>query len=303
MQSATTRDFPTAATSMENLRIQAAPQAPHHAVSMNQKNALVTGAGTGIGQAIAVELARHGARVVLHYCHSESGAVEAAEQITNLGGWARTIEADFRDPTAVFELAARAIEALGGLDILVNNAGITMNLPVAEVSLDQFDTLYNVNVKAPFFLTQAVLPALIESRGCIVNTTSIHAYEGMREHSVYAGTRGAILAYTRQLAVELAPRGIRVNGVAPGCVPVERYYRTIPDFDADAAGKAIPVGRVGKPADIARVVAFLCSEAADFVVGQTLVVDGGSTSWMPFFNEDFAGRLPYVFGEEYVAGL
>src|SRR5204862_314542 len=135
-------------------------------------------------------------------------------------------------------------------------------------------------VKAPFFLTQSVLPALLESRGCIVNTTSIHAYEGMREHSVYAGTRGAIVAYTRQLAIELAPKGVRVNGIAPGCVPVERYYRSIPTFDPAAAGRAIPKGRVGTVSDIARAAAFLCSDVAAFIVGQTIVVDGGSTSWM-----------------------
>lgn len=267
------------------------------------KKTLVTGAGTGIGKAVALALAREGAEVALHYCHSEEGAIAAVAEIESEGGHAIKIKADFRLPGAAARLGNAAIEQLGGLDILVNNAGITMNQPVAEVTDEQFDVLYDVNVKAPFFLTQATLPALIDSKGCIVNTTSIHAYEGLREHSVYAGTRGAIVSYTRQLAIELAPRGVRVNGVAPGCVPVERYYRSIPDFDSDAAGRTIPSGRVGLADDIAQVIAFLCGEGARFIVGQTIIVDGGSTSWMPFLLEDFGGKLPYTFGREYVPGM
>ncbi|MDB5341892.1 MAG: pteridine reductase [Schlesneria sp.] len=272
-------------------------------MTLRGKRALVTGAGTGIGQAAALAFGREGASVVLHYCHSKDGAIATASQINSLGGSATCVRADFRRSDDMVALAERALDVLGGVDILVNNAGITMNLPVGKVTMEHFDTLYSVNVKAPFFLTQSLLPALLNSKGCIVNTTSIHAYEGMREHSVYAGTRGAIASYTRQLAIELAPHGVRVNGVAPGCVPVERYYRSIPDFDADAAGRTIPVGRVGTPEDIAEVIRFLCTDAARFIVGQTLIVDGGSTSWMPFLEEDFGGKLPYQFGNEYVPGM
>jgi len=274
------------------------------AVTLKGRHALVTGAGTGIGQAAALELAQRGAEVVLHYCQSSEGATTTARRIESSGGRGIALRADFRQPDQITSFGMEALRWLDGrLDILVNNAGVTMNLPVSAVTMEHFDAMYAINVKAPFFLTQAVLPALLESKGCIVNTTSIHAYQGMREHSVYAGTRGAILAYTRQLAVELAPWGVRVNGVAPGCVPVERYYRALPHFDPKAAGASIPLGRVGTVEDIAKVIAFLCTDEAAFIVGQTIVVDGGTTSWMPFLAEDFAGTLPYTFGKEYIPGM
>jgi len=274
------------------------------AVSLKGKSALVTGAGTGIGQAVALEFAQRGAVVVLHYCQSSEGAATAAQLIRSSGGQGIALRADFREQDQIASLGMQALRWLGGkLDILVNNAGVTMNLPVSAVTMEHFDAMYAINVKAPFFLTQAVLPALLESKGCVVNTTSIHAYQGMREHSVYAGTRGAILAYTRQLAVELAPRGVRVNGVAPGCVPVERYYRALPNFDPKAAGESLPLGRVGTVQDIAKVIAFLCTDDAAFIVGQTIVVDGGTTSWLPFLVDDFAGPLPYTFGKEYIPGM
>ncbi|WP_437225950.1 SDR family NAD(P)-dependent oxidoreductase [Planctomicrobium sp. SH661] len=267
------------------------------------KRALVTGAGTGIGQGIALELGRQGADVVVHYCHSEAGALQTVEQLQNMGRRAKTVRVDFRETSQVPQLGVAALEFLQGLDILVNCSGVTMNLPFDAITPGMFETLYNINVHVPYFLTQAVLPALLESQGNVVNITSVHAYEGMREHSIYAGTRGAIVSFTRQLAIELAPRGVRVNGVAPGMVPVERYYRSIPEFDPNGAGKLLPIGRAGTVEDIARVVSFLCREDAAFIVGQTIVVDGGTTSWMPFHTEEFGGPLPYRFGAEYVPDL
>ena len=184
---------------------------------MQGKRVLITGAGTGIGRGIALELARRGCRVAVHYSHSAAGAEATVAEIAAQGGEARSFAADFRHVDQVQGLAAPVLDYLGGLDVLVNNAGITANVPFDRVTPEQFDTLYGVNIRAMFFLTQALVPALEKSRGCVVNITSIHAYEGMREHTVYAGTKGAIVSFTRTLAVELAPRGIRVNGCAPGC--------------------------------------------------------------------------------------
>ena len=178
-------------------------------------------------------------------------------------------------------LGRQARAFLGGLDVLVNNAGITMNKPFARVKAHEFDLLYHVNIRAQFFLTQAVLGALRKSRGAIVNITSIHAFQGFPQHSVYAGTKGAIVAYTRELAIELAPAGIRVNAIAPGSVVVKNYYKSIPGYDPAAHGKLIPAGFVGEPRDIARAVVFLSSGDARFILGQTLIVDGGTTAWMP----------------------
>jgi NAD(P)-dependent dehydrogenase (short-subunit alcohol dehydrogenase family) len=135
----------------------------------------------------------------------------------------------------------------------------------------------------------------------VINITSIHAFEGMPEHSVYAGTKGGLVAYTRALAIELAPLGIRVNAIAPGAVYVPNYHTAIPGFDPSKAGANIPAGFIGLPADIARVALFLASEDARYIVGQTLVVDGGTISWMPF-NDGFRQPLSAHFGRGYVPG-
>ncbi len=184
---------------------------------MTGKRVLVTGAGTGIGKGIALAFARAGAVVALHHASSARGAQDAAAEIRGSGGRAAAFAADFRQRSQVRTLARETLSFLGGIDVLVNNAGVTMTLPFEEVTDEQFDLLYEVNVAAPFFLIQALLPALRAAQpSAVVNITSIHALEGYPEHSVYAGTRGAIVWFTRELAVELAPLGVRVNAIAPG---------------------------------------------------------------------------------------
>lgn len=270
---------------------------------MKGRRVLVTGAGTGIGREIALEFAREGADVALHYAHSEVGARSAVESIRGDGGKAEAFHADFREVDQIAQLAADAIRFLGGVDVLVNNAGITMNLPFERVTPEQFDALYDVNVRGPFFLTQHVLPSMLErGGGAVINLSTIHAFEGMQEHSVYAGTGGAIAAHTRQLAVELAPKGIRVNAIAPGAIEVESQHRAVPALDPLEFGRNIPAGFMGQPSDIARVAVFLASDDARFLVGQTLVVDGGTTAWMPW-SDSFRRPLDFRFGRGYVPGL
>jgi NAD(P)-dependent dehydrogenase (short-subunit alcohol dehydrogenase family) len=271
---------------------------------MHGRRVLVTGSGTGIGREIALEFARQGADVVFHYSHSRDGAEAALDEARRAGAAKVTaLGADFRRHDAVVQLARETLDFLGGIDVLVNNAGITMNRPFDQVTPEQFDTIYGVNIRAMFFVTQALVPTMIRQQsGAIINLTSVHALEGMPEHTVYAGTKGAIVAFTRALAVELAPQGIRVNAIAPGAVEVENYRVAMADYDAAALGRLIPCGFVGRPSDIAKAAVFLASEDARFIVGQTLVVDGGTTSWMPF-SDAFRQPLGGQFGKPYVPGL
>ena len=273
---------------------------------MKGKRVLVTGSGTGLGQGIALEFARQGAAVAVHYSHSATGAEATVKQIVDAGGMAAAFKADFREAAPIRTLAREAVAFLGGLDVLVNNAGITMNRPFEKTTVEQFDTLYAVNVRAPFFMSQAVAPDLEKSKGVIINIASIHAFRSFIEHTVYAGTRGAIVAFTRNLAVELAPRGIRVVGLAPGAVPIPSHFKSTPGVNMEEAirefGKSIPCGFAGTPRDIGQIAIFLASPAARYIVGQTLVADGGTTALM-HFGEDFKQPMTAQFGQGYVPGV
>lgn len=269
---------------------------------MQNKKVLVTGSGTGLGREIALEFARQGATVALHYAHSAEGAESAVKEITALGGRAIAFKADLQYVDQAKKLTKDAIDFLGGLDVLVNNAGITMTQEFENVTPEQFDIVFNVNIRAQFFITQTALPTLIkQGSGAIINLTSVHGIRAYKGHSVYAATKGAIIAYTRELAIELAPLGIRVNAIAPGAVPVENQFKAAGSDDTSALAKLIPCGFAGIPLDIARVAVFLASDAARYIIGQTIVVDGGTTSWMSFSEgfRDAGLRL----GKGYVPGL
>ena len=267
------------------------------------KKVLVTGSGTGIGRGIALHFADCGADVAVHYAHSADGAESAVAEIQQKGRKASAFKADLANVDACRSLAEDAIDFLGGLDTLFCNAGITMNIAFEKVTPEQYDTLYNVNVRSPFFITQTALPTLLKSDDpSVINITSIHAYEGMPEHAVYAGTKGALVAYTRTLSIELAMKGVRVNAIAPGAVYVPNYDKAMDDFDPEACGNLIPSGFVGDPLDIAHAAAFLATQEARFIIGQTLIVDGGTTSWLPV-NDGFRQKSTAQFGKGYVPGL
>jgi len=271
------------------------------------RKALVTGSGTGIGREIALEFARQGADVVLHYAHSGAGAKSAVEQIEAMGRRGAAFRADFDNVDEVVSLGDSAIGFLGGIDCLVNNAGITFNKPFSKVTREQFDKMYHVNIRAQFFLTQRAAERMEkDGGGAICNITSIHGIQGAPEHSVYAGTKGAIVAYTRSLAVELAHKNIRVNAIAPGWITVDNYYKVLPGFNEEDAKKTawekVPVARYGLPIDIARLAVFLCSEDAGYIVGQTIVADGGTTSLMSLIS-DFRGESSARFGKNYLPGM
>lgn len=269
---------------------------------MAGKKVLVTGSGTGLGREIALEFGRQGADVVLHYAHSSEGAASAVAEIRTAGGKSTAVKADLNNVEEAIKLAGEAITFLGGMDVLVNNAGISMTLEFEKVTPEQYDILYNVNVRAQYFIIQTVLPAMLKrGGGAVINLSSVHGIRACKGHSVYAGTKGAIIAYTRELAVELAPMGIRMNAIAPGAVPVENQYKAAGTDDFSGLGKLIPCGFPGTPLDIAKAAIFLASDDARYIIGQTIVIDGGTTSWMSFSEgfRDTGLRL----GKGYVPGL
>lgn len=268
------------------------------------KRALVTGADIGIGREIALEFARRGADVVLHYSHHPQGALSAADEILSMGQQAVVVGADFDRLDEVFALADQAIRALGSIDCLVNNAGITYNCPFFDMRPEQFDRLFNVNFRSQYFLTQSIARHMVEGKGgAICNISSIHGLQGAPDHSAYAATKGSIVAYTRSVAVELAHRGVRVNAIAPGWITVESYFQAIPGFTEEQARRdayaAVPAARYGLPIDVAVLAAFLCSDESSFMVGQTITLDGGTTSLMSLMAS-FRNPSPARFGRTYL---
>ena len=270
---------------------------------MDGKRVLVTGSGTGIGRGVALEFAKAGAEVVLHYAHSEEGCCSAVDEIVHYGGKAIAFKANLGNIDECRDLALKTRDFLGGIDVLVNNSGITMNKPFLEVTPEQYNTLYNVNIRGMFFLTQFTAPYMIDQgKGSVINLTSVHAYAGMSEHTVYAGTKGAIIAFTRVLALELSQKGVRVNAIAPGWILVENHLKLMNDFNHDYAAASIPAGIIGTPVDIGKLALFLASDDARYIIGQTFVIDGGQLSIMPLTG-DFREERKEQFGQGYVPGL
>jgi NAD(P)-dependent dehydrogenase (short-subunit alcohol dehydrogenase family) len=248
--------------------------------ALSGRLALVTGAGMGIGQGIARELARQGASVAVHYSHSEAGARETVEEILRDGGTAVAIQGDLRSVEACRSVVDRAAESLGSLDVLVNNSGVTRAVDFLETSQEVYDEVFELNIRGQFFCAQAAVQYMLRrGGGAILNITSVHGGGGFPRHAAYAATKGAIIAFTRELAIELAPRRIRVNAIGPGLIEVPRYF-DIPDYTREFGNSLVPWGRVGTPADIGSAAAFLVSDAADFITGQTLYVDGGTNARM-----------------------
>jgi NAD(P)-dependent dehydrogenase (short-subunit alcohol dehydrogenase family) len=250
--------------------------------TLDGKLVLVTGAGTGIGHGIALECAHAGASVVFHYASSGKGAQEAVDDLTRAGSSAKALQADLSRVEECRRLVDEAAEFLGGLDILVNNAGVSRIKPFLETTPDEYDFVLNLNMRGYFFCAQRAVTYLVaRGGGSILNISSGQAIVGIPGHAAYAATKGAIVSFTRELAVELAPRRIRVNALGPGLIEVPRLFKDLPGYSRERGAAQIPWGRVGFPEDIGRVAAFVVSDAADFITGQMLYVDGGTTATIP----------------------
>ena len=243
---------------------------------LQNRTALVTGSGRNIGRAAALELARLGANVVVNARSNRAEAEAVADEARALGASAIAALADVADQAAVYRMAADAIAEFGGVDILINNAGMRASKPFTEMTVEDWRQVNAVNMDGPFFACQAVVPGMMaRGWGRIINVSGLNAFRGRAEWAhVCAGKMGA-LGMTRALAAELAPHGILVNHIVPGAFDTTRADAQSAASPASGAD-GIPVGRLGLPDEIAKTAAFLCSEGAAYITGQTIHVNGGA---------------------------
>ena len=238
------------------------------------KVALITGASRGIGRAIAERLSRDGAAVVVNYARNADAAGDVVAEIEAAGGQAFAVQADVGRVSEVVRLFDETIAHFGKLDILVNNAGIMCNKPISAVTEEEFDRVFAVNVKGTFFACQQAATRLAEG-GRILNFSSTTTVMMLPTYGAYVASKGAVEQLSRSLAKELGPRGITVNVVSPGPTDTELFNAGKTEEQRQRLAQASAFGRVGQPPEIAEVVAFLASDAANWVTGQNIRVNGG----------------------------
>ena len=244
-------------------------------MQLKDKVAVVTGASRGIGRAIAIELARRGARVVVNYNASAGPAEEVVAAIQAAGGQAMAVKADVSRLDQAQSLIKAATETFGRLDILVNNAGTTRDMLLAMMKEEDWDTVLATNLKSAFNCSKAALRPMIRQKyGRIVNITSVSGIAGNAGQTNYSASKAGLIGFTKSLAKEVGSRNITVNAVAPGFVETD-LTRRLPADLKEAAIQATPLGRWGACEEVAYAVAFLASDEAAFITGQTLPVDGG----------------------------
>jgi pteridine reductase len=230
--------------------------------------ALVTGAGVRVGRTIALALAEQGMRVAVHYNASATEAAETVRLAQERGGDARAFPGDLMDPTTPARLADAVVSALGRLDVLINSAAVMMRTPLDSVTIEEWDAMMALNLRAPFFLARAAA-ARMSDGGAIVNIADLAAFESWPEYLPHGISKAGVVHMTRGLAKVLAPR-VRVNAIAPGAVLLPESWS---DADAERLARTTPLARIGRPDDVADAVMFLLR--AGYVTGETIIVDGG----------------------------
>jgi 3-oxoacyl-[acyl-carrier protein] reductase len=245
---------------------------------LNGKVALVTGSSSGIGRATAEALAANGARVAINFHRNEAGASAAQAQITAAGGSAIVIQADVTQASDVQSLVEQTVAEFGPIDILVNNAGsLIERLKILELTEERWDEVIDLNLKSAFLCCKSVAGSMMERKaGSIINVSSIAGRNGGALGSIhYSTAKGGLITFTKGLAKELGPFGVRVNAVSPGVIDTPYHEQfSSPEMMKTYAGM-IPLGRVGTPPEVARVICFLASDAASYLAGETIEINGG----------------------------
>ncbi len=244
-------------------------------MDLTGKVALVTGASRGIGQAVAVELAKAGADIIVNYIGNEAVAQETVEKVEALGRKAIKIKADVGSADEVQAMVDEAHAAFGHIDVLVNNAGITRDGLLIRMKDSDWDDVLNINLKGVYLVSKAVAKIMVKQRsGRIINMTSVSGVTGNVGQANYAAAKAGVIGFTKTCAKELAARGITVNAVAPGFIETA-MTDVLPEKIKEGIAATVPLGRMGQPEEIAGVVTFLASDFASYITGQVLNVDGG----------------------------
>jgi len=242
---------------------------------LKEKVALITGGGRGIGRAISLALAKEGAKVCINYLHSKNAAAEVVKRIKEKGGEAISHKADVSKLEEVNRMVEETSKRFGRIDILINNAGLNIDKYLMIMNEEEWDKVIDVNLKGTFNCSKAVSRVMIDQRsGNIVNISSVSAISGTAGQTNYSAAKGGMISFTKSLARELAPFGIRVNALAPGLIDTE-MVKKMPEEMLDRILEITPLKRVGTPKEVAKVVIFLVSEKADYITGQVIRVDGG----------------------------
>jgi 3-oxoacyl-[acyl-carrier protein] reductase len=245
---------------------------------LNGKVAIVTGASSGIGRAVAEALAANGARVAINFHRNEAGAEAARNSIVDRGGSAIIVQADATRASEVQSLVERTVAELGSIDILVNNAGsLVERLKILELTEERWDEVIDLNLKSAFLCCQAVAASMMERRsGAIINVSSIAGRTGGALGSIhYSAAKGGLITFTKGLAKELGPFGVRVNAVSPGVIDTRFHEQFSSPEMMKTYASMIPLGRVGAPVEVANVICFLASDAASYLAGETIEINGG----------------------------